>query len=123
LRAVQAAVGYPADARRSEIAAHGLLRAGDVPVQVSGYAGVAATERYEWTLWGTRRSYQLRDWRQLFVSDGGEWTPVDVAGHGTGAGSTRLSLFAEAIGGRRPPNLADFADALRVQEAVEAFYT
>ncbi len=120
IRTVEASVDYPATG--SEIAARGLLRAGDVPVQVSGYAGVAAAESYEWILWGTRRSYRLSNWSQLFFSDGGDWQPLDLTGDGSGAESTRLSLFAEAIRGRRPANLADFADALRVQEAVEAFY-
>src|SRR5882757_383535 len=120
IRTVQATVDYAETG--SEIAARGLLRGGDVPVQVSGYAGVAAAESYEWILWGTRRSYRLLDWTQLSVSDGGPWEPLDLTGDGSGAESTRLSLFAEAVRGRRPANLADFADALRVQEAIEAFY-
>lgn len=120
VRTVQATVDY-ADTG-SEIAARGLLRAGSVPVQVSGYAGVAAAESYEWILWGTRRSYRLLNWVELAVSDGGPWEPLDLTGNGTGAEYTRLSLFAQAIRGHRPANLADFADALRVQEAVEAFH-
>ncbi|GAA3438424.1 Gfo/Idh/MocA family protein [Kutzneria kofuensis] len=120
VRTVQATVDYPAEG--SEVAARGLLRAGDVSVQVSGYAGVAAAESYEWILWGTKRSYRLRNWVHLSTSDGGPWTPVELSGDGTGAESTRLSLFAQAIRGTRPADLADFADALRVQEAVEAFY-
>jgi predicted dehydrogenase len=117
---IQATVDYAETG--SEIAARGLLRAGDVPVQVSGYAGVAAAESYEWILWGSKRSYRLLNWAQLFVSDGGDWQPVDLTGDGSGAEATRLTLFAEAVRGRRPANLADFADALRVQEAIEAFY-
>lgn len=120
VRTVQATVDYAETG--SEIAARGLLRAGDVAVQVSGYAGVAAAESYEWILWGTKRSYRLVNWTELFMSDGGDWTPVDLTGDGSGAEATRLSLFAQAVRGRRPANLADFADALRVQEAVEAFY-
>ncbi|MFI9379853.1 Gfo/Idh/MocA family protein [Kutzneria sp. NPDC052558] len=120
IRTVEATVDYAETG--SEIAARGLLRAGEVPVQVSGYAGVAAAESYEWIVWGSRRSYRLTNWAHLAVSDGGPWTPLDLTGDGSGAESTRLSLFAEAVRGRRPANLADFADALRVQEAVEAFY-
>ena len=120
VRTVQATVDYGETG--SEIAARGLLRAGDVPVQVSGYAGVAAAESYEWILWGTKRSYRLVNWTQLSMSDGGDWTPIDLTGDGSGAEATRLSLFAQAVRGRRSANLADFADALRVQEAIEAFY-
>ncbi|MEV6608422.1 Gfo/Idh/MocA family oxidoreductase [Kutzneria sp. NPDC051319] len=120
ISAERATVDYPASG--SEVAARGLLRAGEVPVQVTGYANVAAPEHYEWTLWGSKRSFRLTNWAQLSTSDGGPWTPVEVSGDGTGAETTRLSRFAQAIRGLRPANLADFADALRVQEVVEAFY-
>ncbi|EWM19591.1 oxidoreductase, NAD-binding [Kutzneria sp. 744] len=120
ISAERATVDYPASG--SEVAARGLLRAGEVPVQVSGYANVAAPEHYEWTLWGSKRSFRLTNWAQLSTSDGGPWTPVELDGDGTGAETTRLSRFAQAIRGSRPANLADFADALRVQEVVEAFY-
>jgi predicted dehydrogenase len=105
----------------SETAARGLLRAGDVPVHVSAVAGQAGPEVYEWILWGTKRSYLLRDWAELFVSDGGDWRPVTLDGE-RGSEHMRLSLFADAIRGGHPANLADFAAALRVQEVVEAFH-
>jgi predicted dehydrogenase len=109
------------DPRASEVAARGLLRAGDIPVHVSGFAGTAGPELYEWILWGTRRSYLLRNWGELLVSDGGEWTPVTPAGP-RGSEAARLSLFADAVRGGSPRCLADFATALRVQEVVEAFH-
>jgi predicted dehydrogenase len=121
ISAVHATVDHLAEG--SEVAARGLLRAGEVPVQVTGYANVAAPESYEWTLWCAKRSFRLTDWVRLSTSDGGPWKPVELTGDGSGAETTRLSLFAQAIRGRRPANLADFADALRVQEVVEAFYS
>jgi predicted dehydrogenase len=108
------------DPGAAEVAARGFLRAGEVPVHVSAFSGVAGPELYEWILWGTRRSYLLRDWSELFVSDGREWTPVALTGP-RGSEATRLSHFATAIDGRHPHELADFAAALRVQEVVEAF--
>lgn len=105
----------------SEIAAHGLFRAGGVPVQVSGLAGVVGPELYEWTLWGTERSYQLRDWTRLFSYDNDEWVPVPLPAE-TGSEATRLTRFAAAVRGERPEHLADFAAALRVQQAVESFH-
>lgn len=119
LRPEYVSVDLPASG--SETAAHGLLRAGGTPVHVSAVAGHAGPEDYEWILWGTRRSYLLRDWAELFVSDGGDWRPVALDGE-RGSEFTRLSLFADAINGRQPANLADFAAALRVQEVVEAFH-
>jgi predicted dehydrogenase len=119
LRAVDVSADFPDSG--SEVAARGLLRAGDVPVHFSGLAGVAGPEVYEWVLWGTRRSYRLRGWVHLEAFDGGEWTPVDL-GAGSGSDATRLGLFAAAVRGTGSSNLADFAIARRVQEAVEAFH-
>ncbi|MFI9813916.1 Gfo/Idh/MocA family protein [Saccharothrix variisporea] len=108
------------DPGASEVAARGFLRAGDVPVHVSAFSGIAAPELYEWVLWGSERSYLLRNWGDLLVSDGGEWTPVALSGP-RGSEATRLSHFAAAIAGRHPRELADFPSALRVQEVVESF--
>jgi predicted dehydrogenase len=128
IRAVDVSVDHPADAPAgAELAARGLLRAGDVPVHVSAVSGVSAPstagdERCEWILWGTRRSYLLRDWDQLFASDGGDWTPVALSGE-RGSEATRLSRFLAAARGEPVEHLADVAAAFRVQAAVEAFHT
>lgn len=122
LEPVDVSVDLPlTDPQASEVAARGFLLAGDVPVHVAAFAGVAGPELYEWVLWGTRRSYLLRNWGELLVSDGGEWTPVPLSGP-RGSEATRLALFAEAVRGGQPRRLADFATALRVQEVVEAFH-
>jgi len=105
----------------SEIAAHGLFRAGGVPVGVSGLSGVAGPELYEWTLWGAERSYQLRDWTTLFVHENDDWARVPLPAE-TGSEATRLTRFAAAVRGERPEHLADFATALRVQRVVEGFH-
>ncbi|MDI5965488.1 Gfo/Idh/MocA family protein [Streptantibioticus silvisoli] len=122
LRPVRTGLRFPGDPAASESDAHGLLYAGEVPVHVTGRAGVAGPETYEWVLWGTRRSYLLRDWRDLFVSDGGAWTPVDPGGLPERGEGSRLTSFARAVRGEPFGDLADFAAALRVQEAVEAFH-
>jgi predicted dehydrogenase len=102
----------------SETAVHALFHAGGVPVHVSALSNVVGPELYEWTLWGDWRSYQLRDWTTLFTTHNG-WEPVPLDAE-SGSEATRLTLFAAAIRGERPDNLADFASALRVQRAVEA---
>ncbi len=119
LHAVDAGVEYPADPAVSEIAAHGLLRAGTVPVHLSGRAGMAGPGADEWTLWGSARSYQLRNWTELYTSDGGAWSRVELPVEGRGA---TLAGLAKAVRGEPQPELADFAAALRVQTAIEAFF-
>jgi predicted dehydrogenase len=120
VRTIDAGVDFPADPGVSEVAAHGLLRAGGVAVHVSGRAGIAGPGADEWTLWGSRRSYQLRDWSKLYTSDGDDWSPVELP---RGNGSETLARLARAIRGEPHDGLADFAAALRVQTAVEAFFT
>lgn len=119
LRVVSAGVDYPSEG--AETSAYGILSAGGIPVHVSGFAGTAAEESYEWTLWGTRRSYRLSDWDQLFVTEGGPWSRVKPPGE-RGSEATRLALFAQAVRGVKVANLADFAAAYRVQQVVEAFH-
>ncbi|KOV80855.1 Gfo/Idh/MocA family protein [Nocardia sp. NRRL S-836] len=103
----------------AEVAARGVLRGGGVPVHVSAFSGLAGPEVYEWTVWGTRRSLRLSQWARLSTSDGGPWQPVELGAGGSD--SARLGLFAQAVRGEHPRDLADFASGLRVAEVVEAF--
>lgn len=119
LTAVHTQLGHRDEA--SETSAYGLLRAGDIPVQVSGVVGAAGPVTYEWILRGSSQSYRLTDWRDLFVAEGKDWEPVELVGE-LGSEHTRLTLFAEAIRGEHSPDLADFAVAQRVQQVVEAFH-
>ncbi|NEA37009.1 Gfo/Idh/MocA family oxidoreductase [Streptomyces sp. SID13031] len=105
----------------SETAAYGLLKAGEIPVQLSGIVGAAGPETYEWILRGTRQSFKLTAWRDLFVADGNDWQPVELTGE-LGSEATRLTLFAQAIRGDHSPDLAGFAAAERVRQVVEAFH-
>lgn len=105
----------------AETTALGFLRAGDVSVHLSAFAGVAGEETYDWILWGTRRSYLLRDWDQLYASDGGDWVPVELSRE-RGDDATRLALFARAVRGEGVDHLAGFDAAYRVQQVVEAFH-
>lgn len=106
---------------RSESAAFGLLQAGDTSVSVSGRAGAAMPESYEWLLLGTKRSYCLRDWETLLTSVGSGWRELTLRGE-RGSEATRLSAFARAVRGQPEPHLPDFAAGLRVQHVVEAFH-
>jgi predicted dehydrogenase len=105
----------------SESAAYGLMRAGEIPVQLTGSAGAAGPTEYEWVLRGTKQSYLLRDWEELFVAEGNQWIPVELPGE-RGSEYTRLTLFAQAMRGEPTPDLAGFAIAQRVQQVVEAFH-
>lgn len=105
----------------SETAAYGLLKAGEIPVQLTGIVGAAGPETYEWVLRGTKQSYRLTAWRDLFVAEGNDWRPVELTGE-LGSEMTRLTLFAQAVRGDHPHDLAGFAAAERVRRVVEAFH-
>jgi 1,5-anhydro-D-fructose reductase (1,5-anhydro-D-mannitol-forming) len=105
----------------SETFAYGLLNAGDVPISIIGQTGVAVPETYEWYLYGTRRSYCLRNWGELLVSDGEDWSNVALDGE-RGSERTRLTAFARAIRHERRGELPDFAAGLRALHIIEAFH-
>lgn len=105
----------------AETGSFGVLEAGGVTVSVTGRATVAIPESYDWYLYGTRRSYWLRDWGQLLVSEGGEWREIELVGE-RGSEATRLTAFATAVRGQPSLRLPDFATALRIQRVVEAFH-
>ncbi|HEV2507036.1 MAG TPA: Gfo/Idh/MocA family oxidoreductase [Mesorhizobium sp.] len=121
LEPVFATLDFPQGDEASEISAFGLFRAGGIPVRVFGQAGLAVPESYEWVISGSHRSYRLRNWGELQVSDGKAWQDVTLLSE-RGSEYTRLSAFARAIRGEPQTNLADFAAGLRVQRAVEAFH-
>lgn len=113
---------FPAEnTTESETFAYGLLNAGDVLISVIGQTGVTVPETYEWYLYGTRRSYCLRNWGELFVSDGENWSNLALDGE-RGSERTRLTAFARAIRRERYDELPDFAVGLRALHTVEAFH-
>ncbi|WP_109509856.1 Gfo/Idh/MocA family protein [Nocardioides speluncae] len=114
-------VRRPADPDGAEVAATAVFEVGGVPVRLWAEAGSARPETYEWTLHGTDRSYRLTDWGDLAISTGDAWQPVEVTGE-RGSEHTRLTAFAAAVRREPAPNLATFADALRVQRVVEGLF-
>ncbi|MEU0883402.1 Gfo/Idh/MocA family oxidoreductase [Lentzea sp. NPDC005914] len=107
------------EAGAAEVAARGVLRGSGVPVHVSAFSGLAGPEIYEWTVWGTERSLRLDQWADLSISDGGAWEPVSL--RQTGSDYSRLTLFAQAVRGEHPRDLANFESGLRVAQVIEAF--
>lgn len=111
-------VRWPAEPESAEVAAVAVFEAGGVPVRLWAESGSARPETYEWTLHGSDSSYRLTDWGDLATSTGGAWEPVGLSSE-RGSEHTRLTAFAAAVRREPVPNLATFADALRVQRVVE----
>lgn len=112
---------YPADAALSETHQQAMLQCGGVPVAVFGSTGGTGPDRVEFTLWGTKRSHRLHDWFWLQSSEGGEWVKELAEIEDLRAANFRRLLddVAAFVDGR-PHVLPSAADALAVQEVIEA---
>jgi len=98
------------------------LRAGDVPVLLTGDVGGRAPDYNEWTLYGSRASYRIQDWHNLEIGDGDRWQDLQPSPPPTQGLNEQLDAVAEMLRGQPNP-LPNFADALRTQELVEAILT
>lgn len=94
------------------------LTAGGIPVQITAGSGVAASPIYEWLVWGSEKSYLLKDWGQLSECRDGQWSAVPTPDR-PGDEASRLSLLATAIRGGSLQNIATFEEALGVQRVIE----
>lgn len=97
------------------------LRSGGVPVMLMGNVGGRAPDYNEWTLYGTKASYRLQDWQQLKVGDDDGWRDLQPDPPPTRGLDSQLDAVAKMLRGDPNP-LPTFADALRVQELVEAIH-
>lgn len=95
------------------------LQAGEVPVLLTGDVGGRAPDHNEWALYGTRASYRLQDWHQLEVGHHDGWRDLRPNTPPKGGLGEQLDAVMQMLRGRSNP-LPTFADALRVQELVEA---
>lgn len=95
------------------------LLAGEVPVFLTGDVGGRAPDYNEWTLYGSRTSYRLQDWNKLTIGSDDGWRdpPLDLPPADGLDG--QLDAVIQMVDGQPNP-LPTFADALRVQELVEA---
>lgn len=119
----ESAVSYPADGLGAEIALRAGLRAGDIAVQVSGRvdAAVGVDDRNQMVWRATGGAIVLRDWYGVErLRRGGTVETIGNANALRAAGQAlQLDQWADLIEGR-PNSLAGFAEALAVQETVEA---
>lgn len=122
LRLAWSVPSYPSDPDLCEthIAAR-LENAEGVPVSVLGSVGGAQPDRQEMTIKGGARSYRVSEFHLLSVSDGGPFEPVSPPPADPRAVSLKAQLdeLSNTMQGK-PSKLATVAEALHVQELVEA---
>lgn len=112
---------YPADGRSAERALAATLQAGGVPVQVQAAVAGALDDFNRFTLQGSTGAVELRDWFGLQQRQGdGPWQAQgDAAAQRQRGQADQLDQWAALIEGR-PHSLPGFAEALAVQETIEA---
>lgn len=117
----QATPEYPADGVSSERALTARLRAGGVPVSVAARVGGSLPDFNRMTLVGSQGAVELHDWFGLRRRRGaGEWIAEGTPQSNRQIGqSGQLDQVAAMIEGR-PHTLPSFAEALAVQETIEA---
>ena len=118
---VEARPDYPADGVSSERALTARLRAGGVPVTVNAKVGGTLPDFNRMTLVGSAGALEIHDWMGLRRRSGsGDWIPVGTPQNNRQKGqSAQLDQLLAMIEGQAH-TLPGFAEALAVQETIEA---
>ncbi|HEX2009401.1 MAG TPA: hypothetical protein VJN44_00565, partial [Roseateles sp.] len=120
---LESRVDYPADGRSAETGLRARLRADGVPVQIEGRVGpeieVPDRNRMRWS--ASEGEIELREWFGLTQQRRGEgWQPLGESEALRGAAQAdQLEQWVALIEGRSH-SLPGFAEALAVQETIEA---
>jgi len=112
---------YPADGVSSERALTARLQAGGLPVAIAARVGGSHPDFNRMTLVGTAGALEIHDWFGLRRRRGdGDWVAVGTAQGNRQAGQlAQLDQLAAMIAGEAH-TLPGFAEALAVQETIEA---
>ncbi|WP_421780406.1 Gfo/Idh/MocA family protein [Kiloniella litopenaei] len=112
---------YPEDDVSCETNVQAQIACNNVPVSFHASAGGVGPDVVEFTVWGEKKSYRLTMWDQLYSTTGDTWVRElseieDARQHGYMRGLDNLIAWYEG----KDCSIASFADALSVQEKVEA---
>ncbi|WP_419901268.1 Gfo/Idh/MocA family protein [Kiloniella sp.] len=118
---INACTLYPDDEVSCESNVQAHLSCGNVPVSFTASAGGVGPDIVEFIIWADKKSYRLSLWDQLFSTTGETWQQelVDIAdARQEGYMRTLDNMLAWKEG--KGCSMASFANALSVQESVEA---
>ncbi|WP_120498622.1 Gfo/Idh/MocA family protein [Kiloniella sp. EL199] len=112
---------YPEDDVSCETSVQAQFACDNTPVSFHASAGGVGPDVVEFTVWGEKKSYRLTMWDQLYSTTGDDWKRElseieDARQHGYMRGLDNLIAWSEG----KDCSIASFADALSVQEKVEA---
>jgi predicted dehydrogenase len=113
---------YPADGLGAESALAATLDAGCVPVTIQARVGEGAPDDFNRMTWqGTAGALALQDWFGLQQqAGGGDWQPQgDPMAMRAAGQAAQLDQWVALIAGQ-PHGLPGYAEALAVQDTIEA---
>lgn len=112
---------YPPDGRSAETALTAELEAGGIPVTIGARIGGEADDFNRMSLRGSAGEIELREWFGLCRRrQGADWEPLGAAADLRARGQVdQLTQWVAMIEGH-PHGLPSFAEALSVQETIEA---
>lgn len=112
---------YPADGHSAETALTARLEAGGIPVDIDAHIGGAADDFNRMSLRGSEGEIELREWVGVWRRrHGAEWEPQgDAADLRAQGQAEQLTQWVAMIEGRAH-SLPGYAEALAVQETIEA---
>lgn len=117
----QAKPVYPADGVGAERALQARLNAGGVPVTVQAQVGGNLPDFNRMTLLGSAGAIEIHDWFGLRRRGaGGDWIAEGTPQHNREIGQSGQLDQAVAMIEGKPHTLPSFAEALAVQETIEA---
>lgn len=120
-RLTHVARGWQADPKLCESHLMAVLDFDGLPMSITSSAGGAGEDVVEFTVRGSERSYRLWNWFLLQSSEGADWqNQMDPSQDlRTAAVQAQLDNLHRQLSGERH-SMPSFADALRVQELIEA---
>lgn len=118
-----ASIGYPADGVSAAAFADVRLRAGELPITLTGTTAGAGPEVNHFTVWADGGALRVRDIHLLERSNGNTWEPAYPwpARPDQDTYIRQLDGVSAMLDGR-PHTLADFAEAYEVQQVIEAIH-
>ncbi|MBP6900246.1 MAG: Gfo/Idh/MocA family oxidoreductase [Burkholderiaceae bacterium] len=121
-RVLQAQPVYPADGLGAETALQARLEAGGIPIEIAARIGGEVDDHNRLLLRGSQGEIELREWfgvQQRRHGDAAATTPDDAATLRSRGQADQLTQWVALIEGR-PHGLPGFAEALAVQQTIEA---
>ncbi len=118
---INSSVCYPDDDVSCETQFLAQLDCCGIPISMAGGSGGVGPDIVQFNIWGTKKSYKLWDWNQMYSTVGGDWEHqlTHIPDARQDGYMRMLDNFKRQVLGKSH-TMASFGDALSVQKIVES---